>query len=158
MGMRVQIYTDGSCLKNPGGKGGWAAILIYGEHRKEISGHLPVCTNNEAEILAVIQSLEELKAPCEVDLYTDSQIAISWVSIADGTKSKKAAKKSRVLPWVIERLRPLVSRHRVSMHWVKGHSGVPENERCDQMASEAARIEIPVEDEFESSFLHAISK
>ena len=145
--MHVDIYSDGSSRGNPG-PGGYGAILRFvdpsgGVHQKELSGGFERTTNNRMELLGVIVALEALKAPCKVAVYTDSQYVVKaftdrWV---DGWKRRgwKNAKKESVKNqdlWM--RLIAALEGHRVSFHWVKGHAGHPENERCDELATTAA--------------------
>lgn len=144
----IKIYTDGSCLGNPG-PGGWAAVLRCGDHRREISGGFAPTTNNRMEIIAVLRALELLKEPCTVDLYTDSQyvakaIRDKWLDgwIARGwlTSAKKPVKNRDL--W--EQMASLLKVHQVSFHWLKGHDGHRENERCDELArSESAKRNLP---------------
>lgn len=138
----VHIFTDGSCLGNPG-PGGWAAVLRMGEHKKELSGGFGGTTNNRMELLAVIEALSALTRPCTVRLTTDSQyvkkaITDGWLKnwVARGWKT--AAKKPVKNRDLWQRLLPLLDAHEVDFRWVKGHSGQPENERCDQLARAAA--------------------
>ncbi|WP_174408648.1 ribonuclease HI [Desulfovibrio psychrotolerans] len=134
----VSIYTDGSCLGNPG-PGGWGAVLRCNGTEKELSGGFRRTTNNRMEILAVLEALQALKEPCKVDLYTDSQyvrnaVEKKWLAGWQRNGWKTAGKqpvKNRDL-W--ERLLPMLAKHAVSFHWVRGHSGHPENERCDALA------------------------
>ena len=145
---QVEIHTDGSCSGNPG-PGGWAAVLRFGQHRKEISGGFAPTTNNRMEIIAVLRALELLTEPCCVDLYTDSQyvskaIRDGWLKgwIARGwiTSAKKPVKNRDL--W--ERMAELLERHQVSFHWLKGHAGHKENERCDELArTESAKRDLP---------------
>ena len=145
---QVEIHTDGSCLGNPG-PGGWAAVLRFGQHRKEISGGFAPTTNNRMEIIAVLRALVLLTEPCCVDLYTDSQyvskaIRDGWLKgwIARGwiTSAKKPVKNRDL--W--ERMAELLERHQVSFHWLKGHAGHKENERCDELArTESAKRDLP---------------
>jgi ribonuclease HI len=137
----VQIFTDGSCLGNPG-PGGYAAVLVFGKHRKEIHAGFQLTTNNRMELLAAIEALALLKEPCEVSLTTDSQYIKNginqwihnWRQNGWRTKDKKAVKNADL--W--QRLDQQVKRHKLEWHWVKGHSGHQENERCDYLAREAA--------------------
>ena len=137
----VEIYTDGACKGNPG-PGGWGAVLRMGAHEKDLSGHAPATTNNRMEMTAVIEALTALTAPCEVQLYTDSRYVIDgitkWIFGWQKNGWKNAAKKpvlnSDLWLALVEAKRP----HKVSWNWVKGHSGHPENERADQLASDAA--------------------
>lgn len=137
----VVIYTDGSCLGNPG-PGGFGTILIYKAHRKELSGGFRLTTNNRMELLAAIMGLESLKDACTVDLTTDSQyVRLGITQWLAGWKrnhwrtSQKQPVKNQDL-W--QRLDTACQRHRVNWHWVKGHNGHPENERCDVLARTAA--------------------
>ena len=138
----VQIYTDGACRGNPG-PGGWGAILVCGEHKKELSGGEPSTTNNRMELLAAIYALEQLKYPCAVTLTTDSKYlcdavikgwAISW-KLKGWMRSNKEPAAN---PDLWERLLKLLEIHKVDFIWVKGHNGHPYNERCDEMATQAA--------------------
>ncbi len=139
----VTIYTDGSCLGNPG-PGGWCAILLGGGQRKELFGGFRLTTNNRMELLAVIEALSALKKPCGVELWTDSQYVrnaiekrwiVSWQKNGWKNAEKKPVKNQDL--WL--RLLPLLSIHQVRFHWLRGHSGHPENERCDQLAKSAAQ-------------------
>ncbi|MFC3095827.1 ribonuclease HI [Alteromonas sediminis] len=140
----VNIFTDGSCLGNPG-PGGYGAILIFGQHRKAMSGGFSLTTNNRMELLAPALALEALSEPCEVTITTDSQYVKNginqwihnWKKNGWRTKDKKAVKNADL--W--QRLDKAVSRHVVNWQWVKGHSGHPENEACDQLARTAAQGE-----------------
>ena len=137
----VHIYTDGSCLGNPG-PGGYGAILIYGKHRKEISEGFTLTTNNRMELLATIEALKLLTKPCQVELTTDSQYVKNginqwihnWRRNGWRTKDKKPVKNADL--W--QALDEVIQQHEVNWHWVKGLSGHPENERCDDLARSAA--------------------
>ena len=140
--MTVAIYTDGACSGNPG-PGGWGAVLLYGEHRREISGASADTTNNRMELTAAIRALEALKRPSDVALYTDSTYVKDGITRwLPGWKAKgwrtasKSPVKNRDL-W--EALDALVQRHDVSWHWVRGHAGNAENERADTLAREALK-------------------
>lgn len=134
----VQIFTDGACSGNPG-PGGWGAILRYGTTEKELSGGAAETTNNRMELTGVISALAALKEPCQVLLTTDSKYVVDsitkgWVY---GWKKRgwvKSDKKPALNVDLWEQLLPLLERHKVTFHWVKGHAGHPENERCDQLA------------------------
>jgi len=136
----VEIYTDGACRGNPG-PGGWAALLSARGREKEISGAESHTTNNRMELQAVIAALQALKYPIDVRLYTDSQYVrngiLSWLPQwkARGwrTADKKAVKNQDL--W--ELLDTEAARHRIEWHWVRGHTGVPGNERCDALANAA---------------------
>ncbi len=134
---KVCIYTDGACSGNPG-PGGWAAILRYNGHEKELSGGEAVTTNNRMELMAVISALEALREPCEVELWTDSQyiakaINEGWLAgwKRRGWKRKEGELKN---PELWQRLDALLGTHKVGVNWVKGHDGHEYNERCDTLA------------------------
>lgn len=135
----VEIYTDGACSGNPG-PGGWGAILIWGDHRKEIKGGEAETTNNRMELMAAISALEALKKGVEADLYTDSAYVKNgisswihgWKRNGWRTADKKPVKNAEL--W--QRLDQALVRHTVRWHWVKGHAGHPENERADELARE----------------------
>ncbi|TRY32436.1 ribonuclease HI [Aliiglaciecola sp. M165] len=138
---QVQIFTDGSCLGNPG-PGGYGAVLVFNRHRKEISQGFKHTTNNRMELLATIEALKTLTEKCNVSLTTDSQYVKNginqwiknWKKNGWRTADKKPVKNVDL--W--KQLDDAVSKHTISWHWVKGHSGHPENERCDDLAREAA--------------------
>ncbi len=137
----VEVHTDGACLGNPG-PGGWAALLRYGAHEREIAGAEADTTNNRMELMAAISALESLTEPCAVDLTTDSQYVrqgiMDWMPNWIRRNWKTAGGdpvKNRDL-W--ERLHAATTRHRIAWHWVKGHSGDPDNERVDALARAAA--------------------
>ena len=134
----ITIYTDGACSGNPG-PGGWGAILRYRDTEKELSGGAAETTNNRMELTAVIEALRLLREPCIVELYSDSKYVIDALSKgwARGWKARgwvKSDKKPALNVDLWEQLLPLLERHKVTFHWVKGHAGHPENERCDQLA------------------------
>ena len=138
----VQIYTDGACRGNPG-PGGWGAILVCGEHKKELSGGEPSTTNNRMELLAAIYALEQLKYPCAVTLTTDSKylcdaITKGWATQWKRNGWRRSNKEPAANPDLWERLLSLLSIHKVEFIWVKGHNGHPFNERCDELATQAA--------------------
>jgi ribonuclease HI len=137
----VEIFTDGACKGNPG-PGGWGAILRLGQHEKELSGHDPATTNNRMELTAVIRALGALKEPCRVSLHTDSRYVIDgitgWVFGWQKNGWKNAAKKPVANADLWQELLLAVKPHRIEWIWVKGHDGHPENERADQLASDAA--------------------
>ena len=134
----VRIYADGACKGNPG-RGGWGAILTFGEHEKELFGGEAHTTNNRMELTAVIRALEALKRPSVVEVYTDSQYVQKGISewLPDWkrrgwrTADKKPVKNLDL--W--RELDRLASLHRVTWHWVRGHAGHPENERADRLAN-----------------------
>jgi ribonuclease HI len=131
--MSIEIFTDGACSGNPG-PGGWAALLRYNGHEKEISGGEHDTTNNRMEMMAVIMALAALKKPSAVTVYTDSQYVqrgvTEWMK---GWKAKgwPARIKNQDL-W--QRIDELLGQHKVRFHWVKGHDGHAENERVDKLA------------------------
>lgn len=134
----VTIYTDGACSGNPG-PGGWAAILSYGDKRREISGGEHATTNNRMELTAVIRALELLKEPCIVELYSDSKYVIDSLSKgwAVGWRARgwrKADKSPALNPDLFAALLDLVDRHELHYHWVKGHAENANNNRCDELA------------------------
>jgi len=138
----VRIYTDGCCFGNPG-PGGYGAVLLCGEARKELSGGRRLTTNNRMELLAVIEALSALTKPCPVDLYTDSQyvrnaIEKRWLAGWRRNGWKTADKKPVKNKDMWERLIPLLAVSTVRFHWVRGHAGDAENERCDVLAKAAA--------------------
>lgn len=140
---QVTIYTDGGCIDNPG-PGGYGAVLLYGKNRKEITGGYRLTTNNRMELIACIKGLEALKYPCRVTIHSDSRYVVDGIE-------KGWAKRWRGRGWMRNdkeparnadlwsRLLDLRETHRVTFQWVRGHAGNPENERCDQLASEGAR-------------------
>ena len=135
---QVTIYTDGACSGNPG-PGGWGAILMYGAHKRELSGGEADTTNNRMELTAVIRALSLLKEPCIVELWSDSKYVIDGLSKgwAKGWKAKgwvKSDKKPALNPDLWEQALEQEARHKLTYVWVKGHAGHPENERCDQLA------------------------
>ncbi len=138
----VSIHTDGSCLGNPG-PGGWGAVLTYGGKRREMSGGYVRTTNNRMEILAVVEALRALREPCIVELWTDSQYVAKaikegwlakWKRNGWQTSAKKPVKNKDL--WLL--LDPLLGQHDVRFHWLKGHAGHVENERCDELARACA--------------------
>ena len=137
----VDIHTDGACLGNPG-PGGWAALLRYKGHERELAGGEGHTTNNRMELMAAIMGLETLTEPCRIMLQTDSQYVrqgiTEWMSGWVRRNWKTAGGdqvKNRDL-W--ERLHEATQRHQIDWRWVKGHSGDPDNERVDQLARDAA--------------------
>lgn len=137
--MKVIIYTDGSSLGNPG-PGGYGVVMKYGQHRKEISAGFRKTTNNRMELLAVIVALEALKRPgLDVLIHTDSQYVQRAVSEKWVFGWEKKNFKGKKNPDLWRRFLPLYRQHRVMFKWVKGHAGIPENERCDVLANTAAQ-------------------
>ncbi len=135
----VEIYTDGACSGNPG-PGGWGAILIWGDHRKEINGGEAQTTNNRMELMAAISALEVLKKGVTADLYTDSAYVrngiMSWIHGWKRNGWRTADKKPVKNVELWQRLDEALKRHQVTWHWIKGHAGHPENERADELARE----------------------
>lgn len=133
----IVMYTDGACSGNPG-PGGWGAVLMSGKHRKELYGGERDTTNNRMEMMAVIRGIEALKRGCSVDIYTDSTYVMKGITEwLDGWKKRgwRTASKQPVKNvdlW--QRLEKALDRHEVNWHWVRGHTGVPENERADELA------------------------
>lgn len=138
MKSHVTIYADGACKGNPG-PGGWGALLLSGDHRKELHGGEPHTTNNRMELTAAIESLRALRQHCLVDLFTDSQYVRNgitewlpqWKRRGWKTADKKPVKNVDL--WML--LDEQIARHDVKWHWVKGHSGHPGNERADELAN-----------------------
>ncbi|MBA3576476.1 MAG: ribonuclease HI [Sphingomonas sp.] len=134
---KVEIFTDGACKGNPG-PGGWAALIRSGAREKEIAGGEPLTTNNRMELAAAIEALNALKRPCEVDLHTDSNYVRdgitkwihSWQRNGWRTLDRKPVKNAELWQALLE----AADRHQVKWHWVKGHSGHPENDRVDELA------------------------
>ena len=141
----VEIFTDGACSGNPG-KGGYGAILRYNGHTKEISEGFKCTTNNRMELLAAVASLEMLKEPCKVTLYSDSKYLVDSVNLgwlkkwqSNGWKRNRTESAKNVD--LLIRLWNQLNKHQVEFKWVKGHDGHPENERCDTLATTAAKKE-----------------
>lgn len=141
MQKQVEIFTDGSCLGNPG-PGGYGAILRYCQHEKVFSAGYRLTTNNRMELMAAIVALEALQEPCKVTLSTDSQYVrqgiTSWIHNwkKRGWKTASKAPVKNIDLW--QRLDSALSQHQIDWQWVKGHAGHPENERCDELARNAA--------------------
>ena len=146
---RVEIFTDGACKGNPG-PGGWGVLLRMGNHEKELSGAELDTTNNRMEMMAVIKGLSALIEPCQVDLYSDSKYVLDgmtkWVEGWQRRGWINASKKPVRNADLWHELIDVAATHQIEWNWIKGHSGHPENERVDQLASaEAARIAEPEE-------------
>lgn len=136
----VEIFTDGACSGNPG-PGGWGVVLRFGEREKELSGGEKETTNNRMELTAAIEGLSALKEPCRVRLVTDSKyvadgITKGWAESWRKNGWRKADKKPALNVDLWEKLLDLIETHEVTIDWVKGHAGHPENERCDKLAVE----------------------
>jgi len=154
----IIIYTDGSSLGNPG-PGGWGAVLIYGKHRKELSGGFRLTTNNRMEILAVIEALKAIKTNeiYTIKLHTDSSYVVN-------SMTKGWIEKWKANNW-IKKGKPVINsdlwkqlleenkKHNIEYIWVKAHVGIPENERCDQLAKEAAmKDNLPADEYYEKDY------
>lgn len=141
---RVTLYTDGACSGNPGA-GGWGAVLLFGEHKKEISGGEKETTNNRMEISAVIEGLKQLKFPCKVDVYSDSAYTVNaftegWIYGWEKGGWKKADGKRVLNDDLWKTLLSLTRVHEVTFHKVKGHSDNELNNRCDELARGAITL------------------
>ena len=141
MSDKVEIFTDGSCLGNPG-PGGYGALLRYKGREKTLSEGFFLTTNNRMELLAAIMALETLKRPCDIVLTTDSQYVrqgiTQWIHNWKRRGWRKADKSPVVNVDLWQRLDSAITRHQIDWQWVKGHAGQPENERCDELARAAA--------------------
>ena len=138
VGEIVRIYTDGACKGNPG-PGGWGALLRSGAHERELYGGDPATTNNRMELTAVIRALEALKRPSKVEVYTDSEYVMKgiteWLAAWKRRGWKTADRKPVKNADLWRELEALAHKHEVRWHWVRGHSGHPENERADALAN-----------------------
>ena len=134
----VEIYTDGACSGNPG-PGGWGALMIYGEHEKELSGGEFETTNNRMELTATIEALNALSRSCDVILHTDSTYVkdgiTKWIHSWKQRGWKTAAKKPVKNADLWQALDDAIKRHKVDWRWVKGHAGIDGNERADELAN-----------------------
>jgi ribonuclease HI len=152
----ITIYTDGACLGNPG-PGGYGVVLLYGESRKELSGGYRRTTNNRMELTAAIRGLAALKEPCQVQLVSDSAYLVNaiekgwarrWQTNGWRRQDKKPAENRDL--W--EDILKLCDKHQVRFEWIRGHTGHPENERCDRLAVLAAQsLELPEDTGYENS-------
>ena len=137
---KVEIFTDGACRGNPG-PGGWGALLRYGDKEKTLKGAERETTNNRMELMAAIAALEELKRPCKVELTTDSKYVMhgitEWLANWKKRNWKTSAKKPVKNVELWQRLDAATQQHDIDWHWVRGHTGHPENERADELANEA---------------------
>ena len=134
----IIMYTDGACSGNPG-PGGWGTVLMFGEHKKEISGFMPDTTNNRMELFAAVQGFTALKQPCAVTLYSDSAYLVNafkqnwidgWQRNGWKTAAKKPVENQDLWKWLLTVMQP----HQVTIIKVKGHADNPGNERCDELA------------------------
>ncbi len=137
---KVTLYTDGACSGNPG-KGGWGAVLIYNDYKKEFSGFCEETTNNQMELTAVIEGLKKLKEPCEVDIYTDSAYVCNaflenWIETwkQNGYKNSSNKQISNIELW--KELLNLCEVHKTQFFKVKGHADNELNNRCDKLATD----------------------
>jgi ribonuclease HI len=139
---KVQLITDGACLGNPG-PGGWACILRYNGHKKEMWGSEPHTTNNRMELRAAIEGLRALKEDCEVEVVTDSEYVkngiTTWIHNWKRKGWMTAAKKPVVNKDLWQDLDYEVNRHKTTWSWTKGHASHADNNRCDELATQAAR-------------------
>ena len=139
---QVQLITDGACLGNPG-KGGWACILRFGAHKREMFGFDPQTTNNRMELTAAIEGLKRLKEPCTVEVITDSNYLkdgiTKWIHGWKRNGWKTATKKPVVNQDLWMQLDELVASHEIIWQWTKGHASHEDNNRCDELATQAAR-------------------
>jgi ribonuclease HI len=148
---RVTIYTDGACLGNPG-PGGYGVVLLYKGRRKELSGGYRKTTNNRMEIMAAIVGLKALKEKCEATLYSDSEYLVKamtkgWVERWRKNNWRRNRKEKALNPDLWEQLLQLYEYHQVEFKWVKGHAKSAENNRCDELALEAAQqSNLPVDE------------
>lgn len=138
---KINIYTDGACSGNPG-PGGWGAVLEYNGTRKEISGGAADTTNNRMELTGFIRALALLKEPCEITFCSDSKYVIDGLQKgwAKGWRARgwvKSDKKPALNSDLWGELLTLLEPHTIHYHWIKGHAGHPENERCDRLAVDA---------------------
>ena len=136
---KVELYTDGACRGNPG-RGGWGAILVYGDKEKELSGGEPMTTNNRMELMAAIEGLAALRVPCEVTLTSDSKYLVDainkgWLESWKKNGWRKADKSAVLNVELWKKIDVLLAVHDVSFVWVHGHTGHPYNERCDALAT-----------------------
>ena len=136
---KVELYTDGACRGNPG-RGGWGAILVYGDKEKELSGGEPMTTNNRMELMAAIEGLAALRVPCEVTLTSDSKYLVDainkgWLESWKKNGWRKADKSAVLNVELWKKIDILLAVHDVSFVWVHGHTGHPYNERCDALAT-----------------------
>lgn len=152
----VTIFTDGACIGNPG-PGGYGAVLIYGDHRRELSAGYSKTTNNRMELLAAIVALETLKEPCRVTIFSDSQYVVKGIEEgwAESWRRRGWRRKGglAVNSDLWQRLLDLCGdKHEVAFKWVKGHAGIVDNERCDYLAMDAAiNLATGLDEVYESS-------
>ena len=153
---KVVIYTDGACLGNPG-PGGYGVVLLFGDKRKELSGGYRLTTNNRMEMKAVIEGLKALNRRCKVTVFSDSQYVVDavmkgWAARWRDNDWKRNKKDKAINPDLWDELLDLCEKHDLEMKWVRGHSGVKENERADRLSVAAAQEpDLPSDTAYESS-------
>lgn len=154
MTKQVEIFTDGSCLGNPG-PGGYGVVMRYKQHEKTLSAGFTLTTNNRMELMAAIVGLQALKDPCEVVLTTDSQYVrqgiTQWIHNWKKRQWKTADKKPVKNADLWRQLDQAAANHQVTWNWVKGHAGHPENERCDDLARQAANQPTDIDEGYQQS-------
>jgi ribonuclease HI len=152
----VDAYTDGACIGNPG-PGGFGIVLLYGPHRRELSGGYCRTTNNRMELLAAVMALQALKEVCHVRLFSDSQYLVAmmrddWPRRWEANGWRRSKKGAVANPDLWATLLRLCEKHRVDFIWVKGHAGKVENERCDSLAMQAAlQPDLPADEGYEAA-------
>lgn len=150
----VTIYTDGACIENPG-PGGYGVVLIYEGRRKVLAGGFRLTTNNRMEIMAAIVGLQTLKAKCAVTIYSDSKYLVDGISKGWAARWRtngwmRNSKEKAINPDLWKKLLELCAQHEVKFEWVKGHAGNKENERCDSLSLQAAKLrDLPADDPYE---------
>ncbi len=153
---KIEIFTDGGSLGNPG-PGGYGVIIVYKDKRKEISGGFNLTTNNRMELTAAIVGLSSLKEKCEVTLFTDSKYVVDgimkgWARSWRAKGWMRNKKEKAVNPDLWEKLLQLVEFHKVEFKWIKGHAGHPENEICDKLSkTSAAGSNLPCDEGYKSN-------
>ena len=151
----VTIYTDGACRGNPG-PGGYGCVLRCGPHNKELSGGFRKTTNNRMEIIAAVKALEALKYPCRIKLYSDSKYVVNaiekgWAKRWKANNWRRTKNETAKNPDLWDKLLLLCSKHDIEFKWVKGHASNKFNNRCDELAVEAATKEnLPTDENFEA--------
>lgn len=148
----ITIYTDGAAKGNPG-PGGYGVVLKYNQHRKELSGGFRLTTNNRMELLAVIKGLEEIKVTgIPVTIFSDSKYVVDAIEKGWLWGWQKKGFKDKKNPDLWRKYIPLHMKYKPKLVWVKGHAGIPENERCDRLAVEASETpQLPVDQGYENS-------
>lgn len=136
---QVTIYTDGACDPNPG-PGGWAALLLYSDHEKILTGSESQTTNNRMELTAALRAFRALKHPCQVDFFTDSEYlrkgVTEWMQVWRARSwQRKSGALANVDLW--KELDAVIQQHQIRWHWVRGHTGNPDNQRVDRLARQA---------------------